>query len=269
VSQITLSILGSYRLGTAIATHPSNTYNSFFIGDSEMKNGLLLTTTIVSSLFVSTQAMADMSANVSVTSNYLWRTQTQSAHNPAIQGGLDYSAKNGLYVGTWASSEKFYNADGNKVGGTEVDLYAGFQKELKNGLGYDVGAVKYNYPTNNSNEFTEAYGKLKYKGVAFEYYNTIQTKVSGFNQKGDQYYSLGYSHNLKNNWNAGAKVGRYDYKDNSLDYNHAQLTLTKSLPKAGDLIFTVEKTSKTGAGVVANGNSDAIATVTWKKTFNF
>ena len=234
-----------------------------------MKNGVLLTATLVGSLFVSTQALAGASANIGATTNYLWRAQTQSEGHPAIQGGLDYAADNGLYVGTWASSEKFLS-NGKDVKGTELDLYGGFKKELKNGLTYDVGAVKYNYPNDNSNEFSEAYLKLGYKGVGFEYDNTIQTKNKDINTKGDQYYSVGYTGSIKDGLSYGAKVGRYDYKNDANDYNHAQLSLTKSVKKAGDFTLAVDKATKKGAATALNnGKDDARVSLTWKKTFDF
>jgi uncharacterized protein (TIGR02001 family) len=234
-----------------------------------MKIRVLLTATVLGSLFVSTQALAGASANIGATSNYLWRAQTQSDGHPAIQGGLDYAADNGLYVGTWASNEEFVQASGDKKKGTELDLYAGYKKELKNGLSYDVGAVKYGYPNNNANEFSEAYLKLGYKGVGFEYDNTIQTKDATLNAKGDQYYSLGYTGSLKNDWSYGVKVGHYDYKPQSSgwlgDYTHEQVSLTKSVKKAGDFTLAVDQPSKP----CNNGKKDARVSLSWKKSFDF
>ena len=235
-----------------------------------MKNGVLLTATLVGSLFVSTQALAGASANIGATTNYLWRGVTQSDGHPAIQGGLDYAHDSGAYVGTWVSSEEFVPpAGGNKVKGTELDLYAGYKKELKNGLTYDVGAVKYNYPNDNSNEFTEAYLKLGYKGVGFEYDNTIQSKYKTINAKGDQYYSLGYTGSIKDGLSYGAKVGRYDYKPSATaslgDYTHYQVSLTKTVKKAGDFTLAVDKPTV----AANNGKDDARVSLTWKKTFDF
>lgn len=229
-----------------------------------MKNGVLLTATIVVSLLTSTQAVAGASANIGVTSNYLWRAQTQSNDKAAIQAGLDYSAENGLYVGTWASSEEFATK------GTELDIYAGYKKELANGITTDVGVIQYRYPNDNANEFSEAYVKLGYKGVGFEYDNTIQTKDSAINAKGDQYYSLGYTGSLPNDWSYGAKLGRYDYKQESSgwmgDYTHTQLSLTKTTKTAGDFTLAIDKASKPDSMTLKD---DARASLSWKKTFDF
>ncbi len=230
-----------------------------------MKKGILLTATVLGSVLVSTQVMAGGSANVGVTSNYLWRGTTQTQDEAALQAGLDYSADNGLYVGTWASNSKFADT------GAEVDLYAGYKKELANGVSYDVGAIKYFYPDDNSVEFAEVYGKVAYKGVGAEIDYTVDSNdAADFVQNGDVYYALGYTGELKGGWGYGAKVGRYnDKNDLTGDYNHAQLSLTKTTEKAGDFTFAVDKASKNGAATAVNGDDDARVSVSWKKSFDF
>jgi uncharacterized protein (TIGR02001 family) len=237
---------------------------NFLTGDIVMKKGILLTATVLGSLFVSAQAMAGASANIGVTSNYIWRGITQTQDDPAVQGGLDYAADNGLYVGTWASNSKFADKSG-----TELDLYGGYKKELKGGLAYDIGAIKYSYPDDNSVEFSEAYAKASMKGVAAELDYTIDSNdTANAVQKGDIYYSLGYTGELPKGFTYGAKVGRYDFKADGADYNHAQLSLGKSLNKAGDLTLAVDKAS--GAlPEAANGDKDARVSLSWKKSFDF
>ena len=48
-------------------------------------------------------ASAEITGNVSLTSDYKFRGISQSDESPAIQGGLDYAHDSGFYVGTWAS----------------------------------------------------------------------------------------------------------------------------------------------------------------------
>jgi uncharacterized protein (TIGR02001 family) len=80
----------------------------------------LLNSLILAALVVPSVAMAEekspISANVSITTDYLFRGITQSSHSPAIQGGFDYAHDSGLYLGTWGSSvgwiqdyQKLYN----------------------------------------------------------------------------------------------------------------------------------------------------------------
>jgi uncharacterized protein (TIGR02001 family) len=42
------------------------------------------------------------SANVALTSDYVFRGVSQTDEDPAIQGGFDVSHDSGLYIGTWA-----------------------------------------------------------------------------------------------------------------------------------------------------------------------
>ncbi|MEE4296723.1 MAG: TorF family putative porin, partial [Wenzhouxiangella sp.] len=84
---------------------------------------------------------AEVSANIGVVSNYFFRGFSETDGGAAVQGGLDYAADNGFYVGTWAS-----NVDFGDDTSYELDLYLGFGQELDSGLGYDVGYIYYAYP---------------------------------------------------------------------------------------------------------------------------
>ena len=92
-----------------------------------------------------------VSANVAITSNYVWRGMSQTLNSPATQGGFDVDYK-GLYAGVWGSNVNF----GDKSS-MEADLYLGYAAEIA-GIGYDIGAIQYAYPnaTEGSN-FAEVY----------------------------------------------------------------------------------------------------------------
>ena len=117
-----------------------------------MKKSIVLATA-VASVLSSGVALAELSANASVTSNYIWRGVTQTNDAAAVQGGIDWGHDSGLYAGTWLSNVAF----GNSVGaGYEMDLYVGFAGDL-GGFGYDLGVASYQYPLAPSTSFTEAY----------------------------------------------------------------------------------------------------------------
>ena len=67
-----------------------------------------------------------LSANVGLTSNYLFRGISQTGGDPAIQGGLDYTHASGFYLGTWGSNvgwiEDYQGYDSSNL---ELDLYGG------------------------------------------------------------------------------------------------------------------------------------------------
>lgn len=224
-----------------------------------MKKGILLTATVLGSLFVSTYAVAGASGNIGVTSNYIWRGVSQTGDGAAVSGGLDYEADNGLYVGTWAS-----NVDIGGTKGTEVDLYAGYAKELKNGFGYDVAVTGYTYPGKNlSGDFTELSLKGSYKGVEAGVAYTLDSddNTTPMFSKGDVYSHLGVSKELANGLTLGATVGHYNFDDAAGDdYSHAQLSVAKD-----DFTFAIDKAN----GCVAACDEDTRVSVAWSKSFDF
>ncbi len=97
----------------------------------------VLSAAIVGATVFSGSALAGTSVNLSVTSDYLFRGLPQSG-GAAVQGGIDYAADSGFYVGAWASTIGFGGDAGGA--GSEVDFYAGFAGE-----NFDLGAIYYLY----------------------------------------------------------------------------------------------------------------------------
>ena len=95
-------------------------------------------------------AEGEFSGNVALTSNYVWRGQTQSDGEFAIQGGLDY-ASDLFYVGAWASSVDDFGIDAS----TELDFYAGVTPTI-GPVTLDIGTIMYFYPdTDVDSDFIE------------------------------------------------------------------------------------------------------------------
>ena len=94
-------------------------------------------------------AEGTVTANVAMTSNYVWRGITQSDGEFAVQGGADYT--NGMfYAGAWASSVDDFGADAS----AELDLYAGVTPTL-GPVTFDLGVVGYFYPGADDLDFFE------------------------------------------------------------------------------------------------------------------
>lgn len=205
-------------------------------------------------------AHAGFSANVGLTSNYLWRGVTQSDDGFAVSGGIDYEHDSGFYVGTWASNIN-WAVYGNPNDGVEIDFYGGFAGEA-NGVGYDVGIIYYHYPDNmyDGSDFTELYGSLSYgpfeAGLAY----TIDADWANHD---NIYYYVSAGTDIAEGWNLSGTIGHFDFDSTCMncDYNHAQLDLTKSLDTYGDLTFTVSVAGKN------SGDDDAKAVVSWTKSF--
>lgn len=92
-----------------------------------------------------TASAEDISANVGLASDYMFRGVSQTDNQMALQGGFDWAHESGFYVGTWAS-----NVDSNFFGGAsdpqlEVDLYGGYRGEM-GAFSYDLGVLAYFYP---------------------------------------------------------------------------------------------------------------------------
>ena len=109
-----------------------------------------------------TVAMAgEGAANVTLTSNYLWRGMTQTADAAALQGGYDYDFGNNFSLGTWASTV---------AAGVEYDIYGSYAANSGD-LGYSVGFIYYGYTDATfSAPFTEPVVGLSYKDFGFNYY---------------------------------------------------------------------------------------------------
>jgi uncharacterized protein (TIGR02001 family) len=98
-------------------------------------------------------AQADISSTVTLTNDYDFRGNSQSATDPALQASIDYADDSGWYVGGWASNVDFGEDDPD----FEVDLYGGYTFGSEDSVLYDVGLVYYAYPGESDLNFFEAY----------------------------------------------------------------------------------------------------------------
>lgn len=140
----------------------------------------------------------DLSANVALSNDYVWRGVTQTGGDPAVSGGFDLAHDIGLYVGSWAS---------NVVGGSEFDLYGGVSNEMfDSGVSYDVGAIKYVYPSQGAANFYEVYGGLSAEVGPF----TPSAKVWVDPDNDTEYYDAAVDLSLVDNLGLSAHYGKYD-----------------------------------------------------------
>ena len=143
----------------------------------------------------------EISANLAITSNYVWRGMTQSHNSPAVQGGIDLGYK-GFYLGTWGSNVEFGPSNNN----LEADFYAGYAGELA-GIGYDVGFIQYTYP----NEATPLNFEEAYIGLSKDFGGFgINGKYSfGIDTAPDD-YEVGATAALPAGFGLAASYGDYD-----------------------------------------------------------
>ena len=191
---------------------------------------LITKTVFTSALFASlpvTQAapgdLFELSANVALTSDYVWRGMTQTNEEPAIQGGFDVNHDSGLYVGTWGSNVKFLEGaavNPEDRAHIEIDLYIGYAGELRNGITYDVKAGHYIYPGADSSleydmtEFNLTLGYSLPQGTELSAVYDYSPEFAGAVGSA-HHYMLGATHGWDNGLSLGAHLGRQQISDNA------------------------------------------------------
>ena len=140
-----------------------------------MKKLLLLLT------IVSLPSFAGVSANVGITSDYIWRGMTQS-DGLSVSGGFDYESDGGFYAGVWGANINWgYATDDDGVltdygSGNEFDVYFGYATEV-GGVGVDLGYVSFQYPGISDYDFEEIVLGLSMGDFGITYANAT---TSGF-----------------------------------------------------------------------------------------
>tara|TARA_R110000744_G_scaffold29035_6_gene69648 strand:+ start:2606 stop:3328 length:723 start_codon:yes stop_codon:yes gene_type:complete len=187
--------------------------------NSSMKKTVLALALTSATLIASAPSYAEVTANASVTSNYIWRGLTQTTNDAAVQGGIDYADESGFYVGTWVSNVN-YGAD--DVYSYEHDMYFGFSGESGD-ITYDVGYLYYNYDSEANFDFAEVYGSVGYGGLSATLSLLAHTEADegegrdyGFAQA--SYISVDYVMPVLNGAELGLHVG-YHQGDFAEDFN--------------------------------------------------
>lgn len=149
----------------------------------------------------------DVSMNVTLASDYIYRGISQTLGDGAIQGGLDVVHESGLYTGIWAS-----NVDFGGDASEEFDYYVGFGNNITDDIAYDLGWVKYEYPGQSSLNYSEYYGSLTAYGfkVGANYSNDFQ--IAG-DDNTTLYTYIGYEYTLPYEIGLALQYGKYDFKD--------------------------------------------------------
>ncbi len=222
----------------------------------------------------SAPAMAELSANIGATSNYLWRGISLSNNDAAVSGGVDWASDIGLYAGTWIS-----NLGG---GQTETDFYGGFAMDLGDNMNIDVGVIQYSYLDGGGDDqggfgdYGEVYANFSLAfatvGVAYTAW-ADDTNDGGAYDEGDVYVFASVNFDLGDDWAVGGTVGYTEFDNDGnnnngdLNYSYGQADLTKSAGDFGDFTLTVSYADNDATGVGGN-NADQVKTVVgWSKTF--
>ena len=259
---------------------------------------------LIASLATTTPVRAEgdsphaFTANVALTTNYMFRGISQTGNGPAIQGGFDYSYQPlGLYAGVWASNVDSSSATGyfvvpgsnpsvvttedNPAGAEPVQLSAAgydgasMELDLKLGwaktfdkLGVDLGYLRYEYPMTN----TEANNTNEYH-LALSYDLTYLTPKAVVNYSDDfygfgsaWYYDLTVAVPLPYNFSL---TGHYGWSvfddDDGLNYDDYSIGIATTYAGVGFALSWVDR-SKTDA-CVSPFNCGSTAVFTISKAF--
>ena len=135
------------------------------------------------------------SANVALTSEYLFRGLSQTDDAPAIQGGFDYEVEvikpASLYLGVWGSNVDF-NEGSSDNATIEIDYYGGLKGSYADtGFSWDAGFIYYSYPGVSSGrdyDFWELQAALGYDFGVAAVTASINYSPENFGKSGEAYY---------------------------------------------------------------------------------
>lgn len=155
--------------------------------------------------------------NIGAVTEYRFRGISQTSFNPAIQGGVDFAHKSGVYLGAWASNIRWIkDYVGATKGSAELDLYGGFKGTITEDLGFDVGLIRYQYPGNTAGNVagfrnantTEVYGALTYGVFSAKYSRATSNFIANANSHGSGYLDLAANFDLGNGYTLTPHLGR-------------------------------------------------------------
>lgn len=211
----------------------------------------LLNSLMLAALAVPGVALAEaasphtVSANVGFTTDYIFRGIAQTSHNPAVQGGIDYSHASGLYAGMWGSNVSWIADSGAVATGSvtmELDTYFGFRNSFAEDFTYDVGFVRYNYLGNYTEnavggfakaDTDEIYGAIGYKWVTAKYSYALGQFLTVPGAQGTDYIELNASVPVADSgFTVGAHIGKQTFKPAAASiytYTDYKLSVSKDI----------------------------------------
>lgn len=190
-------------------------------------------------------AESTLSFNAGVVSDYRYRGISQTRLQPALQGGVDYAHKSGLYLGAWGSTIKFIKDTGTQNGvagvngSVELDVYGGY-KGAVGSVAYDVGVLRYEYVRNNlqivpgfaNANTTEVYGAATFGVFTAKYSHALTNLFGNPNSKDSYYVDLSAAFDMGNGYTLTPHVGYQSVKNvANASYTDYSVTLAKDLGK--------------------------------------
>ena len=192
-------------------------------------------------------AMAEVSADLTISSMYLFRGLDLSDGKPALSSTIQYDHANGFYAGTWFSTEgtPATGAAGTGTNGEsyELDAYLGYAKSFGD-YGIDVGYAVYMYPQAHGAIGDTDLSEYIIGGSWKDLSATVYINSEPDDNDDYTYYSIDYSYN---------KFGfHYGMTDVSSDADYTDISVSYAV--TDELTWTVSKAE--GDGVPSVGVAD-------------
>ena len=191
----------------------------------------------------STGAHAGTSGNIALANEYVFRGVSQSNQDPALQGGIEYAAESGVYIGSWGSSISWLSDSSSTAApissSLELDVYGGYRGRFSDAVSYDVGGLYYVYRGSfpagfNSADTFEVYAGIsvaasdkvslgaKYSHAVTDLFGYTDSSASG-------YLDLSATFAVADDWSISAHAGKQWIQGNSAyAYTDWKLGVTKA-----------------------------------------
>ena len=198
---------------------------------------------VLAGLAFASTAHAGTTGTVSVTSDYIFRGVSQTNQEPALQGGLEYAAESGAYIGAWGSNVSWLSDLSSPAApissSLELDVYGGYRGKFNDTVSYDVGALYYWYPGDFPSGFNSADTLEVYAGITIAAsekvtlgakYSVAATDLFGYtDSSGSGYLDLSANFAVADTWTLSAHAGKQWIDGNgAFEYADWKLGVTKA-----------------------------------------
>ncbi len=209
------------------------------------------------------------SANVAVVSQYVFRGLTQTAEDPALQGGFDYSHESGVYAGTWLSNVNWVgDVIPEASASLEADFYLGYRRTWEStGITSDVGYLRYQYPGSYpvlppgivKPHSDEAYAAAGWKWFNLKYSYSLGDLFGVEDSEGSGYLDLTVTIPLPASLSLVLHAGQQTYEGSDNDalfgYEDYRATLNYAFANGWTASATVTTTTAKDAGYLVRGSN--------------
>jgi uncharacterized protein (TIGR02001 family) len=169
-------------------------------------------------------ANAEVTANVALTTDYVFRGISQTDNGAAIQGGFDWTGDL-FYAGVWGSNVNFGAVSPTETASMELDAYVGIRPET-GPVSWDIGLVGYFYPNGDD---SVAGGEMDYFEIIagaevevadpFSIGGQLAYSPEFFGETGDALYAeINGKYEFSDAFNVSAAYGNQDVDDTG-DYD--------------------------------------------------